>query len=58
MDVRITRDLEQLRRRNLREMIARGLDSLRRGEGVDGHEFFAQLEREEAELDKLPVEEQ
>lgn len=37
--------------------MARGPDSLRRGEGIDGDEFFAQLELEEAELDKLPLEE-
>ncbi len=38
-------DLDQLR-----QAIADGLQSLERGEGVDGDEFFAQLEREEAKL--------
>lgn len=32
----------------LRRKIDLGLDSLKRGEGVDGEAFFAQLEREEA----------
>ncbi|MFN7920095.1 MAG: type II toxin-antitoxin system ParD family antitoxin [Bryobacteraceae bacterium] len=45
-------ELMELRKQELRKKIARGLESLRRGEGVDGEEFFAQLEREEAALDK------
>ena len=34
-------------KRELQTKIAKGLDSLQRGEGIDGDEFFAQLEREE-----------
>jgi len=45
-------ELIELRKQELRKRIALGLDSLQRGEGVDGDEFFAQLEREEAALDK------
>lgn len=38
---------EQVERRNqeLRKKIAQGLDSLHGGAGVDGEEFFAQLDR-------------
>jgi antitoxin ParD1/3/4 len=43
-------ELMALRKRELRRKIANGLDSLRRGDGIDGEEFFAQLEREEEEL--------
>jgi hypothetical protein len=45
----------ELRKQELRKKIAQGLDSLQRREGVDGDEFFAQLEREEAALDKSPA---
>ncbi len=38
------------RKQELRQKIAMGLDSLDRGEGIDGEEFFGQLEREEANL--------
>ncbi len=48
-------ELMELRKQELRKRIAQGLDSLRRSEGVDGDEFFAQLEREEAALDKPPA---
>ena len=34
----------------VRNKIAAGYESLRRGEGVDGDEFFAALERKEEEL--------
>ena len=40
-------ELMELRKQELRTKIAQGLESLGRGEGVDGDEFFAQLEREE-----------
>lgn len=40
-------ELMGLRKEELRKKIRAGLDSLDRGEGVDGEEFFAQLEREE-----------
>ncbi|HEY6390490.1 MAG TPA: hypothetical protein VIX89_04380 [Bryobacteraceae bacterium] len=33
-------------------MIAQSVASLERGEGVDGEEFFAELEREERELQR------
>ena len=33
-------------------MIAQSIASLERGEGVDGEEFFAELEREERELQR------
>jgi antitoxin ParD1/3/4 len=48
-------ELMELRKQELRKKIAQGLDSLKRGEGVGGEEFFAQLEREEADLDKSPA---
>lgn len=38
-------------RENLQKRIAEGLESLERGEGLDGDEFFAEL-REEAALDR------
>lgn len=44
-------ELMELRKQELRKKIAQGLDSLQRGEGVDGDEFFGRLEREEAALD-------
>ena len=47
-------EMIELRKQELRKRIAQGLDSLQRGEGVDGDEFFAQLAREEAALDKSP----
>ena len=39
-----------VQREEIAEKIAQGLDSLRRGEGVDGEKVF---ERIEAELDEL-----
>ena len=45
-------DLLELRKQDLNARIAEGLSSLERGEGVDGEEFFAQLEREEMALDE------
>ena len=48
-------ELMDLRKQELRKKIAQGLDSLQRGDGVDGDEFFAQLELEEAELPSKPV---
>jgi len=45
-------ELMELRKQELRRKIALGLDSLQRGEGVDGPEFFAELAREEAALDR------
>ena len=44
-------EMMDLRKQELRTKIALGLDSLQRGEGVDGEEFFGQLEREEAALE-------
>ncbi len=48
-------ELMELRKQELRKKIARGLDSLQSGEGIDGDEFFAQLAREEAALDESPA---
>ncbi len=45
-------ELLELRKQELRKKIALGLDSLQRGDGLDGREFFAQLERDEAALEK------
>jgi antitoxin ParD1/3/4 len=42
--------LVALRKDEIREQIAAGYDSLRRGEGVDGDAFFSALEQEEAQL--------
>jgi antitoxin ParD1/3/4 len=47
-------DLMDLRKQELRKKIGQGLDSLQRGEGFDGDEFFAQLEREESALESKP----
>ena len=48
-------ELMELRKQELRKKIAQGFDSLQRGEGVAGDEFFAQLEREEADRDQSPA---
>ncbi|MBL8295260.1 MAG: type II toxin-antitoxin system ParD family antitoxin [Bryobacterales bacterium] len=48
-------EMMELRKQELRTKIAQGLDSLQRGEGVDGDEFFAQLEREESAFEKPPA---
>jgi antitoxin ParD1/3/4 len=47
-------ELLELRKQEIREKIAQGLDSLQRGQGVDGDEFFSQLEKEEAEFARSP----
>ena len=47
-------ELMELRKQELRKKIALGLDSLQRGQGVDGDEFFEQLERVEAVLESKP----
>ncbi len=55
--LRLLADRDQLidrRKQDLRKKIAQGLDSLQRGEGVDGEEFFGRLEREEAALESIP----
>ena len=49
-----SRDALELRKQDLRSKIAQGLQSLRRGDVVDGNEFFAQLEKEENELANQP----
>ncbi|MBI4904645.1 MAG: type II toxin-antitoxin system ParD family antitoxin [Acidobacteria bacterium] len=41
-------EMVQIRRQDLHKKIALGFDSLQRGEGTDGDEFFAQLEQEES----------
>ena len=43
-------ELMDLRKQELRKKIAQGLDSLQRGDGLDGDEFFVQLEQAEAAL--------
>ena len=40
-------ELLENRKQELQSGIAKGLNSLQRGEGIDGDEFFAQLERDE-----------
>ncbi len=40
-------ELSENRKQELQSKIAKCLDLLQRGEGIDGDEFFAQLEREE-----------
>jgi len=55
--LRLLADREELidrRQQDLRKKITQGLDSLRRGEGVDGEEFFGRLEREEVALEINP----
>jgi antitoxin ParD1/3/4 len=47
--LRLLADRDELA--ELRKRIAQGLESLHRGEGIDGGEFFSQLERDEAVLD-------
>lgn len=54
-DLRLLADRDdwmELRKQELREKIAQGLDSLQLGEGVDGDQFFPGLEREGAPLDE------
>jgi antitoxin ParD1/3/4 len=45
-------ELVELRKQELRKKIAQGLGALRRGEGIDGDEFFGQLESEETEIER------
>ena len=45
-------ELAEARKREVRSRIAEGMCSLRRGEGIDGDEFFAQLEREEKDFER------
>ena len=52
--LRLLADRDELidrRQQDLGKKITQGLDSLQRGEGVDGEEFFGRLEREEAALE-------
>jgi antitoxin ParD1/3/4 len=44
--------IRNLQVQELRRKITQGLDSLRRGEGVDGEEFFMTLERDEQALER------
>lgn len=51
--LRFLEERDQVRKvqtQELRKKIDKGLESLERGEGVDGEEFFDALEREEREL--------
>ncbi|ETW93685.1 MAG: hypothetical protein ETSY1_38130 [Candidatus Entotheonella factor] len=43
--------LLELRKETIRQKIDEGFESLRRGEGVDGEAFFADLERQEQALE-------
>lgn len=46
----ITREDLGYTREEIDAVLARAVESIERGEGVDGEEFFAELEREETEL--------
>lgn len=46
----VTRNDLSHTRDEIDELLAQAIGSLERGEGVDGEEFFAELEREEGEL--------
>jgi hypothetical protein len=48
----ITREDLGYTREQIDAMIAQSIASLERGEGVDGEEFFSELEREELELQR------
>jgi Arc/MetJ-type ribon-helix-helix transcriptional regulator len=48
----ITREDLGHTREQVDAMIAQAIESLDRGEGVDGEDFFAELEREERELER------
>ena len=55
--LRLLADRDELmdrRQQDLRKKITQGRDSLQRGEGVDGAEFFGRLESEEADLEGNP----
>jgi antitoxin ParD1/3/4 len=43
-------ELMELRKQELRKKIAQGLDSLARGDSIEGEQFFAELEVEESRL--------
>lgn len=47
-------ELSALRKQELNRKIAQGLDSLKRGEGIDGDEFFNKLEHLEATFESNP----
>jgi len=49
----VTREDLGQTREEIDAMIARAIDSLERGEGVDGEDFFVELEKEERELRRL-----
>ena len=48
----ITREDLGYTREQIDAMIAQAIASLERGEGVDGEEFFSELEKEERELQR------
>jgi Arc/MetJ-type ribon-helix-helix transcriptional regulator len=48
----ITREDLGYTREQIDAMIAQSIASLERGEGVDGEEFFSELEKEERELQR------
>ncbi|MDP2997360.1 MAG: type II toxin-antitoxin system ParD family antitoxin [Bryobacterales bacterium] len=45
-----------LRRQELRQKIREGIDSLRRGEGVDGEAVFARLDVEIDQMERIKAE--
>lgn len=47
-------DLIESRKQELNKKIAQGLDSLKRGEGIDGDEFFSKLEQLESGFENNP----
>jgi antitoxin ParD1/3/4 len=48
----ITREDIGYSRAEIDTMIAQAIDSFERGEGMDGEDFFAELEKEERELQR------
>lgn len=53
--LRLLEERDQIRQHKIQQLqkkIDDGMASLERGEGVDGEEFFAALEREENELER------
>ena len=48
----VTREDLEYTREQIDAMIAQAVASLERGEGIDGEEFFAALEKEERELER------
>jgi len=47
--------ITNLRKQELNNKIAQGLDSLSRGEGIDGDEFFNKLEQLDTGFEQSPL---